>query len=138
MVFMPSKATILADNIVRLPDVDSGPSQNLIRVHNSNMKPFRRRMPVVIHNIDSGKWTIRYIVGGNSLKGLTKTSVGLDYDAYVELGIDRAKKPYNLVVKKANIAQVNIWLMRSPDAIAKYGAIWGVVGTVLGLVSFFV
>lgn len=125
---------INANNTVRLPDVDSGPNNNLVRVHNLHMKHFKRWMAVCITNTENGKWTIRYIVGANHLKGLTLTSLGVDYDARVELAI-KDNHDAKLTLKKATFWQVQIWLWKTPNLHNRYGNYWGVLGTILGLIG---
>ncbi|NAX34108.1 hypothetical protein CAG54_00440 [Vibrio sp. V27_P1S3P104] len=125
------------ENVVPLPHADSGLQHSIIRFNNSHIGKDKipRRSAMLIRNTESGQWTIRYAMGNSgTLKGLTKTSVALDYDAICELGVQYGK-PVSLEVKRASLIKSMHWLMTSPDLNVRLNTRFAVLGAVLGLIS---
>lgn len=129
------KFEIYATEVIRLPESDSGPNNNIVRVQNLHMPNFKRWTAVCITNKQNGHSTIRYVIGSNSLKGLTLKTLGIDYDAMRELEINNSQKQLNLVLRKATFWQIQKWLWQTPNLNNRYGNYWGVLGTVLGILG---
>ncbi len=132
--------------LMLLPKEDSGIHNLLIRVHGCHIKStFQRRQPVVIVNPENGAKCIRYVMGGGSLAGLTKTSAALDYDAMDSLGFKMNKvQPCDLIIRKAKPFETYRFFTRHPDLsvqlsikLGLLGAGLGFLGLCLGIISLF-
>jgi hypothetical protein len=130
-------------NVLPLPSEDSGIQHSIVRFENSNVRLFGRRKPVIIYPTgEPEKWILRYCFGNNgSVKGLTKSSIAIDYDGTYELGVQFGQQ-VNLVVKPASTYRCIKWLLKSPDLnirlntyLALLGAALGLLGLVIGLIS---
>ncbi|WP_428774896.1 hypothetical protein [Vibrio sp.] len=106
------------DQAIALPDRDCGTSLLIVRLNNRMIgktgTKYRRRTPVIISNQDNNHWVLRYCMGGSSLKGLTKSSLAIDYDGVDELGI-RFKQPASLIMRRANVFDMAKWYWAHPD-----------------------
>lgn len=127
-----------AFKLMMLPEKDSGLDKLFVRVHSSNLVKYGRRTPVIIYrNDDKKKRIIRYAVGAGSLKGVTKDTVAVDYDAIQTLGF---KKHFNqecdLKVRKARAYEQVLFFARHPDISVRLSVRLGVLGAVQGFVGF--
>ena len=124
------------NNVIALPTEDSGLQNNIVRFENSNVKFFGRRTPVIITNSDNNQSVIRYVMGNNgSIKGLTRKSLAVDYDALVDLQIQQYGQPVLLAVRQASLIQCMTMLNNSPDLNIKISFRLGVLGAVLGFIG---
>ncbi|MDF9399056.1 hypothetical protein [Vibrio sp. 1180_3] len=107
--------------VVSLPERDSGITHSIIRLNNMHIGKgkgkYKRRTALVIRNVESGKWILRYVMGaGGLVKGLTLDAISIDYDGIDALNL-KTKQDVKLVVKKASVLQRQIWLCTHPDLI---------------------
>ncbi|WP_299021258.1 hypothetical protein [uncultured Photobacterium sp.] len=135
-------------NLIRLPDHDAGAM--IVRVENSNIDSqrkdetkFFRREPVVIENLENGRWVVRYVMGNpGTVKGLQRHTLALDYDA-----IDGLFAKYGegrFVVRRANMVEIGRWLWFESELnnklafrLATIGGVLGVIGFIISIVTLF-
>ncbi len=123
--------------VVELSREDSGPSNCIVRVHNLHIAHFKRRQLVVIKHPATGRRTLRYVMGGGGkVKGLTKTTLAIDYDALVDLGVTRTKSGLTLEMRKANWLDAFGWYWNSPDVLVMLNWRFLLVAMALTLISF--
>ena len=140
---------MLFNQIVRLPDEDSGLSLSIARFYNGlvdakkqdNNKLFRHEM-VVITNKENGNQILRYVMGSASLS-IKKMAIAIDYDGIDALGIN-TKGQCQLRVHKANKYEIIKWFYNHADMsvqlstrLGLLGALLGVFGFAIGIVSIF-
>lgn len=135
--------------VVKLEPCDSGISHSIVRVNNSmvdskkqDRNRFFRREALLIKNLDNDASIIRFVMGSNSLKGLTKDAIALDYDATDTLGIETYTDNCNLSVQRATRWQLYMWFYNHPDLLiqissrlAIFGALMGILGFGIGILS---
>ncbi|BBM67885.1 hypothetical protein VA249_45310 (plasmid) [Vibrio alfacsensis] len=128
------------NNVVPLPHSDSGMQHSIVRLNNSAIGKTKisRRTAMFILNKQNGLSTIRYAMGNSgNIKGLTKNSIALDYDAINELGI-AFNRPEELTVTPATLCQSMRWLMTSSDLNVRLNTRFALLGAILGLVSLII
>ena len=135
------KTIFFPRTVVRLENVDAGISNSIVRLSNSmidakriDRKCFFRREPLLIRNPDNGSSIIRFGMGSNGLKGLTKDAIALDYDATDALGVT-FKSEVNLEVKRASRRQVYLWFYNHPDLLVQISSRLAMFGAVMGLMG---
>ncbi|ELA9367545.1 hypothetical protein QUN99_003435 [Vibrio parahaemolyticus] len=129
------------NQVIDLPSEDCGLSLAIIRLANVHIGQGKipRRTPLRVINMDNRKkWTIRYAMGnGGSVKGLTKSTIAVDYDAIQELGVS-FKQPVRIRVQKATLIECLTWLATSPDLNVRLNTRLGILGATLGVVSLLI
>lgn len=123
---------------IELPDGDF--ARPVVRVHNAyidatkqDKNKFFRREPVVIKNPDNGTWTLAICIGAGGTKGVTKQSVGINYDTADILGVKfHSKEPLNLVIQRASMWRKVYWYLNHPDHGVRTSMWFGITG----LISF--
>lgn len=123
-----------------LPRDDFAIAYSIVRLNNSHIgkQKILRRTPLIITNLDTQSWILRYAMGNNgSIKGLTKKVIALDYDAISELGIQYNQRS-NLEIRKASLFESLFWLMWSPDLNIRLNTRFALLGTILGIVSLII
>ncbi|MCQ1060285.1 hypothetical protein LRP52_29275 [Photobacterium sp. ZSDE20] len=135
---------ITFNRVIALPDQDSGLSKGYVRLANCHIgtcvddkSKFIRRIPVKIANQDNQSWIVAYPLGSNGLKGLNKTSLALDYDFRLLLGVNKSKTT-NLLATKATYFEQLAWYCSHPDNATKTSMRLGVIGCLLGMVSLII
>ncbi|MGR5296943.1 hypothetical protein ACPV5U_19220 [Vibrio mediterranei] len=122
---------------IELPAHDSGPSNCIVRVHNLHVTHFKRRQLVVISQTETGRRTLRYVMGGGSkIIGLTKTTLAIDYDAFVDLGVSRKDSGLSLEMRKANWFDAFRWFWNCPDVLVRLNWRFLLVAMAFTLISF--
>ena len=100
--FIRRTPSFVFDRVWRLPTPDQEVTRLVVRIPNAMVDPeglsgdinkYRRRQPVVITNLENGKSVIRFVYGvGATIKGFEGiTSIALDYEAFIRLGIRKKK-----------------------------------------------
>ncbi|MGR5159734.1 hypothetical protein [Vibrio owensii] len=123
---------------IQLPSEDSGLDKSIVRLFNAHIgkkkHQYVRRIPVVITNRNNGHWILRYAMGSNAIKGLTATTLGLDYDGVNDLGI-KFKQECDLIVEEATLYQQVHWLWFFPCVNVRLSFRLGLLGFVFGLIG---
>lgn len=118
-----------------------------VQIHNSRVsrngptdQKFGRWEPVVILNRTTGGWTIRHARGGQNRPGMSRDSIVLDYDGWVDLAM--VDGPNDIVVRPAKAIEVYRYYWRSKQSLTRIttrlavlGVLLGVVGLLLGVVG---
>lgn len=125
------------NNLMLLPKEDSGIHNLLVRVHGCHIKSsFQRREPVVIVNPSNKQKCIRYVMGGGSLSGLTKSSAALDYDAMDHLGFKmKGTQSCELIIRKTRPFERIAFFVNHPDLSVQLSIRLGLLGAVLGFMG---
>lgn len=121
--------------------LDGDFARPVVRINNSyidaakkNKSKFFRREPVVIKNLSNGSWTLALCFGAGNTKGITKQSVGIEYDTADILGVKfHSKEHLNLVIHRASIWRKVYWYLNHPD----HGIRTSMWFAITGLISFF-
>ncbi|GMQ49628.1 hypothetical protein VB10N_46270 [Vibrio sp. 10N] len=122
-------------NVVRLPQQDSGNALSIVRLNNKHIGEFKRRTAVFIQNTHNRKWTIRYIMGnGGTVKGLTKSSLAIDYDGICDLAV-QYEQPARIIIRKATFNESLMWLLKSPDLNIRLNTRIALLSAVLAIYS---
>lgn len=137
----------VATCIVELPKEDRGLDRSIVRINTSRMdqsrqdkNAFFRRQPLKLHNSLTGQFIIRMPMGGGGLKGLSKDSIALDYDAVDALGIRgnfiNGQIEAELVVSRANAVSLIQYYWDHPETGYRVSMRLSMIGLVLGLIAF--
>lgn len=135
---MFNRTEIAVSNVLRV----ATPKTNILEAKLQNAMigkkrgQFKRHNALLITNLDNGAWTIRYASGASGIKGVNRTTIGLDYDCISELGI-QVGTPVNLHVRKASLLKSLNWLLNSSDLNVRLNTRFALIGLVLGILSFF-
>ena len=131
------------NNVVRLPDCDSGVNLSIVRFYNGHIdskkkdkNKFFRREAVTIKNPQNGARILRYAMGNAGLP-INKTSLAIDYDGIDALGV-KYKTPNDLIVTRATSIDVYRWFLQHPDLIVRTSIKLAILGAVLGIMGFIV
>jgi hypothetical protein len=132
---------MLFNQIVRLPDEDSGLSLSIARFYNGlvdakkedNNKLFRREM-IVITNQENGSKILRYVMGSASLS-IKKMAIAIDYDGVDALGITDQNK-CSIKVHKASKIEIIKWFYGHADMSIQLSTRLGLLGALLGILGF--
>ncbi|OEE34977.1 hypothetical protein A1QO_06220 [Vibrio genomosp. F10 str. ZF-129] len=127
-----TKVTMLSKN-------DAGPSHAMVRLNNSNIgsdkNKFGRLKPLLITNMDSGSWTIRYVRGqSNETQQLSKNMAAIDYDAAAEIGVSY-RGDVNIVITEAKLIYSVIWLWTASNLNVRLSFRLGLLGFIFGVLS---
>lgn len=124
--------------VLKLPDEDVGLSNSIVRLENHHIGKgkIKRRTALHIKNDENDQWIIRYAMGnGGKVKGLKKEFIALDYDGVNELGV-YFKQDVTLSVREAGWWDITKWFWTFPDLNVKFSFRLGVIGFLLGVISF--
>jgi hypothetical protein len=136
-----------ATSVVELPIEDRGLERSIVRMNTSRIDQARqdkdaffRRQPVKLTNPLTGQFIVRMPMGGGGVKGLTKDSIALDYDAIDTLGIRSkfidGKLEATVLVSKASTLSVYRYYWGHPDVGYRLAMRLSMVGLVLGILGF--
>lgn len=134
----------LFESISRLPPEDSGLANSICRLNNCHIdskrqdctKFFRREPVIIINRLNKAK-VLRYVMGNGNPGTLpiTKSGVGLDYDAADMLGV-KFKQPVALEIRQASFFEIYGWFRMHPDLSVRLSIRLGMAGGVLGILGF--
>lgn len=99
---------------------------------------FHRRSPLKITNKNNGQWSIAFAYGSPGIKGLTKKTIGIDYDTADVLGIALNDTAINVEVKRAKSFDLWSWYLNHPDHFIAFNTKVTLVALVLGIVSLLI
>jgi len=137
----------LSTHVVELDKDDRGLERSIVRMNTSRMDQSRqnkaaffRRQPVKIYNPLTGLSIIRMPMGGGGLKGLSRDSIALDYDAIDALGIKGNFKngplDVELVVSRAKAFSIYRYYWNYPEVGYKLAMRISMLGFILGFAGF--
>jgi hypothetical protein len=132
---------MIVNEVVRLPFVDSGLHNSIVRLNNRNMDStrsdqarfFRREALVIINKTDGSK-ILRYAMGSAGI-GIRKNSIAIDYDGVDSLNVT-FKEPVDLEIRRARRLEILQWFLRHPDQSVQLSIKLGLAGAVLGVMGF--
>lgn len=125
-------------NIIKLPAADLSYQTDIVRFHNSmidshkkDKSMFFRRDAVLVMNPVTGGKVVRYAMGNSGIKGLTKDSVAIDYDAAVELNV-KFGDPCSVLVRRAKTHEVISWFLHHKDLNVRISMRLSILSVLLG------
>lgn len=134
--------TIAFSSAIRLNPEDSGYQHCIARFNNHLIDSKRkdrnklfRRQAVMIINIANGNKILRYAMGQASYSGLTKSTIGIDYDGIDMLAI-KYHEEEKIEVRPATLIEMYAWLRNHPDINVRIPYHLGLAGLFLGLIGF--
>lgn len=117
-------------------------SRSIVRLNNalidrskSNKKLFYRRNPVKITNENNGQWSIAFAYGSPGIKGLTKKTIGIDYDTADVLGIKEGEFNLKIKLTKANCLDVWLWYLNHPDHNISFNTKVALIALIISVIS---
>lgn len=126
------------NQLLVLPEKDSGIDNLICRIHSKNLGQFGRRTPVIIENSENNAQCIRYVMGGGGFKGLTKDSVAIDYDGLLTLGYKlKDEQSCSLNIRKAKWYEHYLFFAKHPDLAVRLSMQLGLTGVFLGMIGLF-
>jgi hypothetical protein len=111
-------------------------NNSLIDASKRDKSLFFRRKPVKIQNIASKQWAVADCLGSGGIKGLTKSTIAIEYDTADLLGI-RIGEQCDLKVTNATYMDMLIWSWKHPDYMSRMSYQHMILGTFLALVGMF-
>jgi hypothetical protein len=99
-----------------------------------NCELFFRRKPLKITNTANKQWAIADCLGSGGVKGLTKSTLGLEYDTADLLGV-RIGKQCELQVKHATYVDMLVWSWKHPDFMTRMANQHMILGTTLAIIG---
>lgn len=139
--------TFTATKVVRLPEADSGIDKAIVRIYSGRIDAsktdparFRRRQPVLLINEDTGGRTLLFAMGAGAVRGISRSAVGIDYDARDALGLcyrDGGDTVSNITVRPASYRDIVRHYWGHPDMGYQVSIRIGLLGLSLGLLGAF-
>lgn len=127
-----------ANNAMPLKADDYRFGDPIVRVPNKVLKKhFTRRQPVILANRvrPDTQPVLRFAMGiGGGTKGFTNTSVGIDYDAARELGVEY-EADCDLTVTAASQQEIFLWYWHHDSPVVRMGIRMGALSVALGIVG---
>jgi hypothetical protein len=130
-----SDITIVLDNVISLAKDEIRDSKEHVRLNNHLLKSFKRNQAIVIKNLDTNAYVLRYVRGSNGLRGLTKSTLACDYDTIIELGITDVSA-VRLSVEKASLWHIVHSQWNHQNAAIRFNFRIAIIAFVLGLLAF--
>lgn len=132
---------MLFTNTIEKKDGDY--SRPRIRVHNAHIDAskrdkslFFRRKPVKIINTNTKQWAVADCLGSGGIKGLTQSTLAIEYDTADLLGI-RVGQQCELQVRNATYIDMLKWSWKHPDYMSRMSYQHMFLGTFLAIVGMF-
>ncbi|AZL83447.1 hypothetical protein EIJ81_00845 (plasmid) [Aliivibrio salmonicida] len=127
-----------------ITEIDGNLSRSIVRFNNylidkkkRNKQKFFRREPIKIINVDTKEWVIAYAAGSSGIKGLTLSTIAIDYDTADQLGLN-FKEEVNIQVNRASYFDCLKWFTFHPDKNQQIATHFGLVGVAFGFLGLII
>ncbi|MUJ20325.1 hypothetical protein [Aliivibrio fischeri] len=127
-----------------ITEIEGNVSRSIVRFNNClidkkkiDKHKFFRREPIKIINVVTKEWVIAYAAGSSGIKGLTKSTIAIDYDTADLLGIN-FKEEVNIQVKRASYYDCLKWFTFHPDKNQQIATHFGLVGVAFGFLGLII